>query len=105
MKREMKNLGICGILALSLLTGCSGGAQRVEAVDIDVPQIFGMKSEFVPAGGEAVIYGSSLTDAKVYFETQFYNDSVQAEVISSQDDKIVVRVPDKAWTGNSKYYS
>lgn len=102
MKRDMKILGICGMLSLSLLTGCSGGAQRVEAVDIDVPQIFGMKSEFVPAGGEAVIYGSSLAGAKVYFDTQFYNDSVQAEVISSEDDKIVVRVPDKAWMGKIK---
>ncbi len=89
-------------MATSLLAGCSGGAQRVEAVDIDLPQISGMKSEFVPAGGEAVIYGSGLSGAKVYFDTQFYNDSVQADVISSTDDKIVVRVPDKAWTGKIK---
>lgn len=102
MKKKIKNLGICGVMATSLLTGCSGGAQRVDAVDIDVPQILGMKSEFVPAGGEAVIYGSSLAGAKVFFETQFYKDSVQAEVLSSQDDKIVVRVPDKAWTGKIK---
>ena len=102
MKKRIKNLGLCGVMATSLLTGCTGGTQRVDAVDIDLPQISGMKSEFVPAGGEAVIYGSGLANAKVYFETQFYNDSIQADVISSQDDKIVVRVPDKAWTGKIK---
>lgn len=103
MKKNIKNLGICGIMAASaILTGCSGGAQRVDSIDMEVPQIKGMKSEFVPAGGEAVIYGSGLKNAKVYFETQFYNDSIKAEVISSEDDKIVVRVPDKAWTGKIK---
>lgn len=102
MKRELIFCGFYGMMATSLLTGCSGGAQRVDAVDIDVPQIYGMKSEFVPAGGEAVIYGSGLAGAKVYFDTQFYNDSVQADVLSSQDNKIVVRVPDNAWTGKIK---
>lgn len=102
MKKDIKILGICGVMASSLLTGCSGGAQRIEAVDIELPQISGMKSEFVPAGGEAVIYGSSLAGAKVYFETQFINDSIQADVISSEDNKIVVRVPDKAWSGKIK---
>ncbi len=102
MKREIKNLGICGILTSVLLSGCSNRAERVEAVDIDVPQISGMKAEFVPAGGKAVIYGSGLANAKVYFDTQFFNDSVQADVIESQDDMIIVTVPDKAWTGKIK---
>ena len=102
MKKDIKILGICGVLTSALLTGCSGGAQRVESINMDVPQISGMKSEFVPAGGEAVIYGSGLSGAKVYFDTQFYKDSVQADVIYSCDNKIIVRVPDKAWTGKIK---
>lgn len=102
MKNNIKFLSICGALTSALMTGCSGGAQRVETIDLDAPQISGMKSEFVPAGGEAVIYGTGLAGAKVFFDTQFINDSIQADVISSQDDKIVVRVPDKAWTGRIK---
>lgn len=100
MKKNIKVLGFCGILT-TLLSGCAERPQRVETLDIDVPQIDGMKSEFVPAGEEAVIYGSGLTDAKVYFETQFYNDSVEAKVVKSKsnDEKIVVIVPENAWTG------
>lgn len=100
MKRNFKFLGICGLSAL--LTGCSDRPQRVDAVDMDIPQIFSMKSEFVPAGGEAIIYGSNLANTKVYFETQFINDSIQADVKKSTDNMIVVTVPDKAWTGKIK---
>lgn len=95
-------MGMLSLMALSM--GSCNQAQRVEAVDIDTPVISGMKSEFVPAGQKAVIYGSNLKNAKVEFETQFYEELVEADVVADQsnDSVIVCIVPRNAWSGRIK---
>lgn len=95
-------MGMLALITLSM-TGCNS-AQRVEAIDIDPPVINGMKSEFVPGGKEAVIYGRNLKDAKIEFETQFYDELVEADVVSSKsnDSVLVCIVPKSAWSGKIK---
>lgn len=95
-------LGLAGLFCLAM-TGCNS-AERVEAIDVNPPVIKGMKSEFVPAGKEAVIYGENFRDAKVEFDTQFYGEMVEAEIVEdkSNDSVLVVIVPRSAWSGKIK---
>ncbi|MCK9155145.1 MAG: glycan-binding surface protein [Paludibacteraceae bacterium] len=62
------------------------------------PKLTSMKCEFVPDGGEAIVYGSNLTDGEIVFP----GDLVVKANKGSNDSVLIVTVPEGATTGKLK---
>jgi hypothetical protein len=76
-----------------MLSGCGGSSTKTTT---GTPEISGMKSEFVPDGGEAVIYGKNLKDTEVIFPGDLVA-TVNTE--KSNDTLLVVTVPTGSTSG------
>ncbi|MDR1729331.1 MAG: glycan-binding surface protein [Prevotellaceae bacterium] len=86
---KKKNLAYVALFAFGVLTaGCGGGAGKSNG---GAPEITKMKSEFVPDGQEAVIYGKNLVGADVMFPGVELPAEVNKE--KSSDTTLVVTVP------------
>lgn len=88
------------IMAGMALSSCGGAGEKTKTTEPafkngDVPSFCKMKCEFVPDGGEAVIFGKNLTEAKVKFEGGM---EVSANE-NSNDSVLIVSVPAGAQPG------
>lgn len=92
-----KNRVILFSLALAAgFASCSKGPKTY--TESSMPEMKRMLCEFVPDGGEAVIYGSNLDDAEIIFP----GAEDPAKVVSSCDTMIKVIVPEGAEDGQLK---
>jgi hypothetical protein len=64
-------------------------------IDINKPEIARMKSEYGEVGGEFTFYGNYFYEPL----TVTFTGGVQAEIVSVEDDELVVEVPDGAQPG------
>lgn len=89
------------ILSLALAAGfasCSNGGQPGSSCSSSLPEMKRMQCEFVPDGGEAVIYGNNLKNVEVFFP----GAEDPAKVVSSCDTMIKVIVPEGSEDGQLK---
>ncbi len=88
---KKRNLAYVALFLFSaLIAGCGGKSNK------GVPEITGMKSEFVLDGREAVIYGKNLNGAEVKFPGELPAIVNKAK---SNDTVLVVTVPEGTFSG------
>ncbi|MFA6884252.1 MAG: glycan-binding surface protein [Paludibacteraceae bacterium] len=85
-----RNFTYASILAAGMLLSACEAAKA--------PELTKMKCEFVPDGGEAVLYGSNLANAEVIFPGDF---AVKANN-GSNDSVLIVTVPEGSSSGKLK---
>jgi hypothetical protein len=76
-----------------IMTGCGGSTSK------DAPKITKMKSEFVPDGGVAIIYGKNFEGATVLFSGDQKELEAVVDKTQSNDTMLVVTVPEGALSG------
>ena len=94
MRKE--SLFIASLLCAGLMSSC-GGNQGGSNAEGSAPQLNRMKCEFVPDGGEAIIYGKNLKNATVVFP-----GDLEANVLESNDTMVKVVVPEGTKEGRIK---
>jgi len=89
---KKKNLAYVALFVFGVLTtGCGGGSSNSGKLNESAPEITKMKSEFVPDGETAVIYGKNLIGADVMFPGVDLPAEVDKK--NSNDEMLVVTVP------------
>ncbi|MCQ2209908.1 MAG: glycan-binding surface protein [Paludibacteraceae bacterium] len=96
------SLFIASLLCAGLMSSCNGnqGEDNNKKGCCLVPKLTSMKCEFVPDGGEAIIYGKNLTGAEITFP-----GDLVAEIVAQNDTMVKVIVPEGTKEGRIKVKS
>lgn len=97
MRKE--SLFIASLLCAGLMSSCSSNQSGAGNSSL-APELNRMKCEFVPDGGEAIIYGRNLSDAEITFP-----GNISAEIVSKNDTMVTVIVPEGTKEGRIKVTS
>jgi hypothetical protein len=98
MRKE--SLIIASLLCAGLMSSCSSNQGGGNCNSSSLPELKRMKCEYVPDGGEAIIYGKNLTNAQITFP-----GDLAAEVVSQCDTMVKVIVPEGTKEGRIKVSS
>jgi hypothetical protein len=95
MRKE--SLFVASLLCAGVLVGCGGNQSGDSSCSSQGPELNRMKCEFVPDGGEAVIFGKNLTNAQIIFP-----GDLVADVVEQNDTMVRVIVPEGTKEGRVK---
>jgi hypothetical protein len=98
MRKE--SLFIASLLFAGLMGSCSSNQDCGSATTGSAPELRRMKCEYVPDGGEAVIYGRNLANVQISFP-----GNLVADVVEQNDTMVRVIVPEGTTDGRLKAIS